>query len=429
MRRKSWLGLAAGCLAIAMLVSGCAVTDFVQSVVRQAADFFPDLAGSAPRGSLELDGRTIAQADVAAYAGPWDAVITPYYRQQLTGDEALVYDAIRYVYDTGAQQATLLGGFDLDLVMQMVDFVKSDWPQFAVSHDGAMRAMALRDGSIQLTPSPLDLEMAVRNAQALEAAQRVVDGIPEEIVGETAVARYLYETLTRQIAYQDSQGLEMDQSPTLWTAYGALVEGQAVCDGVAAAVQLVFSLAGLRCTKVYYTGQDVGQEDGHAWNLVWLEGAPVYLDVHAAMQAIHSLEEQNWTEDAPDVVPLTYFAMTDEDLERGGRVVHPALRGLIPACPRAPWTETLYDVTLPAGQADLLAARSVAALSQMPDARTVCLQILAVDEATYEAAVSLWRGQASTDLLQASGWEGRITLWQLEGGALDLILILERQPG
>ena len=92
MRRKSWLGLAAGCLAIAMLVSGCAVTDFVQSVVRQAADFFPDLAGSAPRGSLELDGRTIAQADVAAYAGPWDAVITPYYRQQLTGDEALVYD-------------------------------------------------------------------------------------------------------------------------------------------------------------------------------------------------------------------------------------------------------------------------------------------------------------------------------------------------
>lgn len=429
MRRKAWWGLASVCLAAVLLLSGCAAANWMQDVVQQAADFLPGRAGNAPRGSLQLDGRTIAQADVAAYVGPWDALITPYYRQQLTGDEALAYDAIRYVYDTGAHEATLLGGFDLDLVMQMVDYVKSDWPQFAVSHDGAMRAVALRDGSVQLYPSPLDLEMAARNAGALEAAQRLVDSIPEEAVGEVAVARYLYETLARQIAYEDSQGLEMDQNPTLWTAYGALVEGRAVCDGVAAAVQLVFSLAGLRCTKVYYTGQDVGQEDGHAWNLVWLEGVPVYLDVHAAIQAIHNLGEHTWTEGAPDIVPLTYFAMSDGDLERGGRVLHPELHCLVPPCPGAPWTEALYDVTLPAGQAGLLTERSVAALSPMTDADTVCLQILAADEATYDEAVSLWRGQASADLLQASGWGGRATLWQLEGGSLGLVLILEKELG
>lgn len=64
------------------------------------------------------------------------------------------------------------------------------------------------------------------------------------------------------------------------TAYGALVNGKAVCAGYTRSFQVIMNAAGIPCW--YVSGKSYapnGQLFGHAWNLVWLDGMCYYTDV------------------------------------------------------------------------------------------------------------------------------------------------------
>ena len=93
------------------------------------------------------------------------------------------------------------------------------------------------------------------------------------------------------------------QSPEsdIYRAYGALVNGDAVCNGYAEALQLLFTCAGLNSQFV------VGTADGidHAWNLVELDGMWYHVDA-------------TWNDPIPDQGESTvhpYFNVTDEIME------------------------------------------------------------------------------------------------------------------
>jgi len=61
-----------------------------------------------------------------------------------------------------------------------------------------------------------------------------------------------------------------------FTAYGALIEGSAVCDGYARAAQLLMSMCGIESLYVVGTANN---GVGHAWNMVKLNGQWYQLDV------------------------------------------------------------------------------------------------------------------------------------------------------
>lgn len=65
------------------------------------------------------------------------------------------------------------------------------------------------------------------------------------------------------------------------TAYGALVDGKAVCAGYARAYQLLMLEAGIPCYYVqgFSENPQTGTTENHAWNLVWLDGKCYYTDV------------------------------------------------------------------------------------------------------------------------------------------------------
>lgn len=83
----------------------------------------------------------------------------------------------------------------------------------------------------------------------------------------------LHDRIIKQVSYITTNN---DQN-----AYGALVEGKAVCAGYSRAYQLLMNKAGLSAWYVSGTGQDPdkSQPESHAWNLVLVDDNWYYTDV------------------------------------------------------------------------------------------------------------------------------------------------------
>ncbi len=70
-------------------------------------------------------------------------------------------------------------------------------------------------------------------------------------------------------------GSDAETNPIYFTAYGALVNGTAVCDGYASAAEILFSLCGIENQKVMGTSNGTG----HAWNMVKIDNEYYHIDV------------------------------------------------------------------------------------------------------------------------------------------------------
>ena len=105
-----------------------------------------------------------------------------------------------------------------------------------------------------------------------DAVDRIIRGIPVNCTSEYDIALYLHDYLADHVTYT----LEGDHD----SAYAALVHGEAACYGYSKAYQYLLSRAGIRSRII--VGDSVasdGSRGGHAWNMVWLDGACYYTDV------------------------------------------------------------------------------------------------------------------------------------------------------
>ena len=80
----------------------------------------------------------------------------------------------------------------------------------------------------------------------------------------------LHDILCSSVTYSSST-----ENPLVYTAYGALVNGNAVCEGYSRAMQLLLAQYDIKSTLV--TGDAKGQ--AHMWNLVNIDNAWYHLDV------------------------------------------------------------------------------------------------------------------------------------------------------
>lgn len=104
--------------------------------------------------------------------------------------------------------------------------------------------------------------------QAMEQAyQEVLSMLPED-ASEYEKARVVYTYLIDSVDYVVS---EDDQSIA-----GAFWKHKAVCAGYAGGVQYLLERLGVTC--IYVEGSARGSDEGHAWNIVQLDGQYYYLD-------------------------------------------------------------------------------------------------------------------------------------------------------
>ncbi|MCI5945196.1 MAG: hypothetical protein MRZ41_10945 [Eubacterium sp.] len=140
---------------------------------------------------------------------------------------------------------------------------------------------------------PADREKA---AELLEVCEEVLSEMSAE-EDPYKIEKKIHDYLVTNVTYGYPKG---DKKEDAFSAYGALVEGKAVCNGYAQAMKLLCDLSGLECEMV--TGTADGE--AHAWNLVCLDEEWYQVDV-------------TWDDPSPDVpgrIFYAYFNITDRQL-------------------------------------------------------------------------------------------------------------------
>ena len=84
---------------------------------------------------------------------------------------------------------------------------------------------------------------------------------------------YFALVISAACVYEDSQASVMDP----YLAYNVFVNGTTVCRGYAEAFQLLCAKAGIRCD--FIAGLAPGTDERHAWNRVYSDEGPLYVDV------------------------------------------------------------------------------------------------------------------------------------------------------
>lgn len=153
-------------------------------------------------------------------------------------------------------------------------------------------------------------------AQRLEsAANEMLRSMPSGS-SDWEKALYLHDELIRHVTYENGT---MDQ-----TAYGALVDGKAVCMGYAMAYEYLLTKAGIECdTVIGYSDEMSAALDGtllqmaqHAWTIVTFQEDGVersyYVDTTWDDLGIADTYGQ-------DYISHRWFCATQEDIDKEGR--------------------------------------------------------------------------------------------------------------
>ena len=143
--------------------------------------------------------------------------------------------------------------------------------------------------AVELTYTFTGDELTTAKSKFDDAAAKALSGITDDM-SQFEIELYLHDYLVSHVTYDLTASHAHD-------AYGALVEGRAVCEGYARAFQYLLQQAGIPSYVV--TGQSKGED--HAWNLVKIDGAYYYVDV-------------TWDDQDNDNKYYSYFNVTTETL-------------------------------------------------------------------------------------------------------------------
>ncbi|MFU0831637.1 MAG: TGc domain-containing protein [Oscillospiraceae bacterium] len=142
----------------------------------------------------------------------------------------------------------------------------------------------------ELTQSECNAALLAFNGKVQSILQSIPSGLSEFDREE-----YLFNYITQNCVYADTMN-ESDMDWKLYTAYGALVNGQAVCEGYSRAMLLLSGYVGLPSVLIRGTGDGIP----HMWNGVKINGNWYHLDL-------------TWC-DSSNLV-YNYFNINDETLK------------------------------------------------------------------------------------------------------------------
>lgn len=199
-----------------------------------------------------------------------------YARMNLNETEQIWYCEIRqhlgsYGRETKLDRKGLKAGLEEKDVDRIFQCVLNDHPELFFVEGYSYTKFTRGDETISIQFSgtySIDEETAMQRKTEIEAAAaEILQGIGENADEYTKV-KYVYDTVIHRTDYDIS-------SPDNQNIYSVLVNRRSVCQGYAKAAQYLLNRLGVECTLVLGT---VETGEGHAWNLVKVDGSFYYLD-------------------------------------------------------------------------------------------------------------------------------------------------------
>lgn len=190
--------------------------------------------------------------------------------QTLTGPQRVIYDLVYEAAAAYEPKITFPSGIRYDDVAPAMSVLLADTPElcgiapsYSVSY--------YRNHPEEATGITLSYTLPSAAREALiSAAEALTEDLPEAV---TARAVALHDRICAAVTYDERSSHAHD-------AYGALVEGRAVCDGYTMAMTLVCRMAGIPAGMI--SGDAIasdGSTGPHSWNLLCLNGIYTQADV------------------------------------------------------------------------------------------------------------------------------------------------------
>lgn len=199
-----------------------------------------------------------------------------YARINLNETEQIWYCEIRqhlgsYGRETKLDRKGLKAGLEEKDIDRIFQCVLNDHPELFFVEGYSYTKFTRGDETVSIQFSgtySIDEETALQRKKEIEvAAAEILQGIGENADEYTKV-KYVYDTVIHRTDYDIS-------APDNQNIYSVLVNRRSVCQGYAKAAQYLLNLLGVDCTLVLGT---VETGEGHAWNLVKVDGSFYFLD-------------------------------------------------------------------------------------------------------------------------------------------------------
>lgn len=291
-----------GLLLLCMLLSGTLLYVSWTLPERESSIYQQEKVGS-EQTAEQLPEQIVARKDDALRKEQENC----YAYAQLSEEEQDLYleilDALLYF-----RENVRLSSCDKELISQMFQCVLNDHPEifYVEGYTYTEYTLGTRLKKITFTGSyNISREEAAEKQRQIEDyVNQCLAGIPEG-ADEYEKVKYVYEYLIHHTDYdaaaKDSQNI-----------CSVFLERKSVCQGYAKATQYLLNRVGIFSTLVL--GRVVGGE-GHAWNLVRIDGAYYYVDTtwgDASYQAVGS----SYPDGKIPTINYDYLCVTTEQMEQ-----------------------------------------------------------------------------------------------------------------
>lgn len=266
MTNKKFLTAAVSVLLAALIFGGC-------SLLEDIGIFSKSSKKSAV--SLSDEGLTLNYAGYGFQALQNDAERKLYARIDSAIKSQLSYDIVSEALD------------DVDKIRDVLEMYKDDFPEVFYISESEPYCYTEDTGSgiikVTINMKLTGEELNDAKARLEERVQSIVDNAPQ---GGSAYEKelYIHNWLIENCRY-DEEAAELHKSETVraneQNAYGAIVEGRAVCEGYARAFQLLCDRLDVPCWVIQGRAEGFGdgENTNHIWNCVQLDGEWYQVDV------------------------------------------------------------------------------------------------------------------------------------------------------
>lgn len=220
-----------------------------------------------------------------------------------------VYDQVLDCMENGGTVIEFKHNLDSVVVYDVMDAMKRDHPElFWVVGYTVTNSATGRRGTLEMDLlQGIDADDIPEMHRELEKkAESIIAGIP---AGSSDYDKmlYIHDYIVKNTAYSHDKVGSLVCG--LWgTAYGCIVQGDAICQGYAEAFTYFMNLLDIECGMVRGTTGD----SGHIWNYVNLEGEYYWIDV--------TWDDPDEQGDSGGGVLHSYFLVDDERLLRSREI-------------------------------------------------------------------------------------------------------------
>lgn len=273
--RKSLRGLmVTGLLAATLLLNGCSyeefareVRDYLQLNNEEQVLLRDEDSGAVSARELE----DVEQAPAEAVDGLKEEQTQAFHYNRLSEPEQKLYGEILYILQEHLEDIQI-STTDSGEVEKVFQCVLNDHPEIFYVEGYTLTRYALGEelkmmtlsGTYSMTP------------ETIEAKKQLIDSyvnqcfasLPTGDGSQYAIARYVYEYLIENTEYDAG-------APDNQNICSVFITHRSVCQGYAKATQYLLQKAGIEATLIMGTVQN---GEGHAWNLVKLDGENYFMD-------------------------------------------------------------------------------------------------------------------------------------------------------